>query len=266
MNELTDKQIAYRKTVAVIEKAIKALPSALGEDPFPLTHEFADGLYIRKITIPAGYFVVGKFHKDSFISFIERGDMSVLTEDGVVRVFGAQMSITPAGTKRFGYSHAETVWYTVHANPTNERDIEKLENMIHSDDLFLIPAEDFSSIPFDAKKFREVTEDVFSHEKQGFWSDWTEEQRSVYMSGDWEEFSRIRGYSDQEIERLREWLTMKEEAESRGINPLFVARDIIIGYALRNVMLDTRGEIMKSSHIPTLSKTPYEPRGEQCQA
>lgn len=267
--EITEKKDQYRKTVAVLEAAIKNMPAALGEDPFPLTHEFADGLYIRKITIPAGYFVVGKLHPESFVSFIESGDMSILTEDGIKRVSGPCTQISQRDTKRFGYSHTDTVWYTVHANPTNEQDIDKLDKMIHVDDPYVaqfkeIMPEEFEGIPFDAKRFRELTLAVFSHEKHGFWSDFSEEERASYMSGDWESFSRLRGYSDAEIEELREWLTMKEEAESRGINPLAVSRDIIIGYALRNIMQDTRNEIAMTSHIPTLAKTPYENGGAEC--
>jgi len=258
VNDLTDKQIAYRKTVAVIERAIKSMPASLGEDPFHLTHDFADGLYVRKIFIPAGFFIVGKYHQDSFVSFIECGDMSILTEDGVRRVTGAQSQISPAGTKRFGFSHADTVWVTVHANPTNERDIEKLEKMIHSEDDFALPINLFSDSiydeRFDSKKFVTLTEKVFAAEKIGFWSDWTEEQQKAFDSSDWELFSRLRGYSENEINDLRDWIHMKEFGENIGFNPLAIVRDIVYGYALRNVMMDTKGEIMRSSCIPSSKK------------
>ena len=143
MNEI--QNVEYRKAIAVIEAAMKNVEGSLGEDPFPLTHEFAEGLYIRKILIPAGHFLVGKLHPQSYVSFIESGDMSVLTEHGVSRVTGPCVQISPEGTKRFGYSHEDTVWYTVHSNPTNERDVEKLENIIHADDPFMIPHE---NLPF----------------------------------------------------------------------------------------------------------------------
>lgn len=254
---MTKELSPYRTMIASVERAIRVMPGALGADPFPLEHSFADGLYIRKITIPAGYFIVGKLHRDSYVSFVERGDMSILTENGVVRVYEPTTQISPSGTKRFGFSHEETVWVTVHNNPDNERDIEKLENMIHEDEGGEIPCE---NIPFEVKKFRELTDSVFSKEKYGFYNDWTEEQKALFDSGDWEAFSRSRGYSDEEIEELREWIMQKEDAESRGIHILALVSDIISGYALRNIMQDTRGEILLSSKMPTIKKA-----GELCQ-
>jgi len=256
--ELSAKMIEYRKTVAVIEAAINKMPAALGKDPFPLEHSFAEGLYIRKIFIPKGFFVVGSYHPESFVSFIERGHMSILTEDGVKRVYGAQTQISPAGTKRFGFAHEDTVWVTVHSNPTNERDLEKLDAMITEADEFALPVDKFSETiedaRFDSKKFVALTETVFAHEKVGFWSDWNEEEQEAFESGDWERFSKARGYSAKEIEDLREWIRMKEFGSSLGFDPLVIVKDIIYGYALRNLMLDTRGEILQSSWLPSSKK------------
>ena len=38
--------------------------------------------------------------------------------------------ISEPGTKRLAYTHTEVVWTTVHHNPDNETDLEKLEEMI----------------------------------------------------------------------------------------------------------------------------------------
>ena len=78
--------LKIRKAISLIESKLKSLPDSLGEDPFPLEHSFAEGLYIRKIFIPRGYWLVGKIHKYSYINFVERGDISVLTESGISRV------------------------------------------------------------------------------------------------------------------------------------------------------------------------------------
>jgi hypothetical protein len=271
-------RVDVRKAIMAIEAKIKSMPGALGEDPFPLKHLFAEGVYIREVTIPKGYFVVGKLHKDSYANFILSGDMSVLTEEGIKRVKGPSWTVAPAGTKRFGYSHEDTVWATVHANPENIKDIDKLESMIHAESYEELPAvidcpelEAFTqevigsdNTPFNVEVFRAVTANVFSHEKEGFWSDWTKEQQELYMSGDWEAFSRARGYTEEEILDLRLWIHMKEDAESRGINALALVKDLLNASAINNIMKDTNGEIMLSSHIPSSKKTPYQ-QEEPCQ-
>ena len=279
MNDIIEqppKQIVnvnLRKVIAAIEAKIKAMPGALGEDPFPLKHSFAKGVYVREIRIPKGYFVVGKLHKDTYLNCILSGDMSVLTEEGVKRIKGPCWNIAPEGTKRFGYSHEDTVWVTAHANPDEIRDIPTLESMIHARDYDEIPAvidcEEanflMNELTFDVERFRALTREIFDHEKDGFWSDWTKEQQELYMSGDWEAFSRSRGYTESEIDTLREWIRVKEDGEARGINVLDTIRDLSLACALKNIEKDTKGEIMLSSHIPTSKKVPYERTG-LCQA
>ena len=224
--------------------------------------------------MPKGMFVVGKLHKHSYLNVILTGDVSVLTEEGARRVKAPGHVIAPSGTKRFGYTHEETVWLTVHANPDNITDIDVLEEMIHAKDYSEIPGclieagekaivdfeEEISvinSCSFNVDKFRALTKEVFSKEKDGFWSDWTKEQQDIYMSGDWEAFSRSRGYSDNEIENLRLWIELLEEGQRLGLDPLGKIRDLSLECAIKNIAKDVNGEILLSSHIPSSSKKPY---------
>ena len=39
----------------------------------------------------------------------------------------------PAGTKRISFTHEDSVWITVHENPTEERDTDELERMLVAD-------------------------------------------------------------------------------------------------------------------------------------
>lgn len=90
-------------------------------------HYFSDGLYCREITIPPGTLLTGKIHTTEHINIISKGDISVMTENGIERVVAPATLISKPGTKRIGFTHAETVWTTIHANPTNEKDLTKLE-------------------------------------------------------------------------------------------------------------------------------------------
>lgn len=272
----------YRKLIVAIEDKIMSMPGAIIGNNFPLKHVFAEGIYMRELTIPKGMFVVGELHKHSYVNCFLSGDMTILTEKGVKRVKGPISIISPAETKRFGYSHTDVVWVTVHPNPTNSTDIRKLEKEIHAENYDDLPIKvinadnEASSVAnevfhrfinhisiiekwYDEKVFRTLTRRIFNHEKPGFWSDWTEEQQKLYMSGDWEAFSISRGYTEEEIADLKLWISMREEGERLGFAPLEAIKDLSAAVAIKNIAMDKKGEILKSSHIPSSSKIPYEP-------
>lgn len=97
----------------------------------PLKHTFSDGMYVREIFIPAGTVIVGKLHKHSHPNFLLSGDVSVFTEsNGLQRLKGPLSMISEACTKRVVYAHTDTVWVTVHLNPTNTQDLLQLEEQV----------------------------------------------------------------------------------------------------------------------------------------
>jgi hypothetical protein len=107
----------------------------------PLEHHFAPGLYARQITIPAGTMLTGKIHKHDDINVVLSGEIDVLTPFGFKRMRGPCTFVARAGTKKLGYAHTDTVWTTIHANPTDETDIDKLELLlVHNEreDAYLI--------------------------------------------------------------------------------------------------------------------------------
>jgi len=81
----------------------------------PLIHSFADGVYIREITLPAGAIIIGAIHRHKHLNFISRGHVRCVTEAGGVEdLVGPCTMVSPAGTKRVLYVYEETVWTTVH--------------------------------------------------------------------------------------------------------------------------------------------------------
>lgn len=96
---------------------------------YPLKHTFADGVYVREISIPAGHMVVGKIHRHEHLNFISKGRVTVITEQGGVEELVAPVTmISPPGVKRLLFTHEDTVWTTVHV--TNERDLDKIEEQV----------------------------------------------------------------------------------------------------------------------------------------
>lgn len=91
----------------------------------PVRHYFSQGVYAREITIPKDTYLTGKIHKYAQLNILSKGDISVLTEDGIKRVRAPFTIVSPPGTKRIAYTHEETVWTTIHG--TDETDLEKIE-------------------------------------------------------------------------------------------------------------------------------------------
>ncbi len=122
--------IAKRNDIKDLEGMIRNHPLSISpDDPcFSLKHTFGDGLYIRDLTIPKDMLVIGKIHKKPTLNFLLKGEITVLTEDGVKRLKAPLYFISPAGSRKVGYTWEETVWINVHA--TKETDLEKIEEEV----------------------------------------------------------------------------------------------------------------------------------------
>lgn len=123
-----EKKEIFRDGITRFEEHLNSLPGALGEDPFPLVHKFADGMYIRQLTVPPRTLTVTKIHKQTHPFFLLKGTISILTEDGVKTYTAPYSGITKAGTKRIIWHHDEVVFTTVHS--TKETDLDKIENEV----------------------------------------------------------------------------------------------------------------------------------------
>jgi len=125
--EMTKKE--FRTLMKSLDEAVSKLPGAIkGNIPNTLEHTFAGGMYIRKMTLPAGMVFTTKIHKKEHPYFILSGDVTVITELGKVRIKGPHHGITKVGTKRAIYVHKDTVWYTIHI--TDLTDFEEIEKEV----------------------------------------------------------------------------------------------------------------------------------------
>ena len=124
-------KLEARTKIMRLEAAIKAIPGHMENDCFPLKHIFAPGVYAREIMLPAGSILTGKIHREEHLNFISRGRVQVFTEHGgLEELVGPMTMISKPWTKRTVYAIEETVWTTIHHNPTNETDLVKLEEII----------------------------------------------------------------------------------------------------------------------------------------
>lgn len=123
-----------RDKIHIMEQVLVNHPDAImvgSKNEPPVTHEFTDGMYTRTIKIPAGMILTGKIHKHDHPNFLMKGKVKVYTEHKGLEILEApKIMMSKAGTKRVVVTLEDTVWSTVHANPTNTKDLDELENNI----------------------------------------------------------------------------------------------------------------------------------------
>ena len=101
-----------------LERALLALPQV----DCPVRHVFAEGLYARELTIPAGVTCTGKVHLTEHISILSKGSITVWTDEGMATLEAPAIVTSKPGLKRVGHAHTETVWTTVHATDLKDPD------------------------------------------------------------------------------------------------------------------------------------------------
>ena len=127
MNELK-QSVGLREKIVALEAEILKAGGKYGDQEFcPLKHTFAEGLYVREIRCPAGALIVTKIHKKDHPFFVLKGVVEVITENGRERIEAPYYGITRAGTKRACLVVEDCVWITVHQNPNDHTDLEKIE-------------------------------------------------------------------------------------------------------------------------------------------
>jgi len=116
----------YRDFIDAFGIQLGDLPGAVtGNVPGTLKHTFAGGMYIRQITMPANTVWCTKVHKYESPYFIMSGDVSVISDEGVMRIKAPYQGVTKEFTKRILVVHEETVWTTVHV--TSKKEVEEVE-------------------------------------------------------------------------------------------------------------------------------------------
>jgi len=121
----------FRSKASELQKAIMEIPGTSGKAIHkinPVKHTFAGGCYIREIYNPANELIITKIHKKEHPFFLMKGEMSILTEEGIQHIKAPYQGITKIGTKRVIYTHEECIFTTVHS--TNNTTISEAEEEI----------------------------------------------------------------------------------------------------------------------------------------
>lgn len=79
----------------------------------PFTEALVDGLYTRTVFIPKGCELVGKIHRRPCVNIVAKGDITIMTETGYMRVQAGYTVTSPAGIQKIGYAHEDTIFINV---------------------------------------------------------------------------------------------------------------------------------------------------------
>ena len=126
------KRKEFREKISELEKEIVSTDGSItGESMYktnPVKHTFAGGCYVREIYNPADELKITKIHKKEHPFFLMKGEMSILTEEGIQHIKAPYQGVTKPGTKRAIYTHEECIFITVHA--TDNTTIEDVEDEV----------------------------------------------------------------------------------------------------------------------------------------
>ncbi|MCB1238213.1 MAG: hypothetical protein KDB30_00875 [Tetrasphaera sp.] len=122
VGQVAEVEPAHLVKIEGFEEHIRQLPAV----DLKVVHHFSKGVYARELHIPKGTVLTGHIHKFDNLNIMSQGDLSIVTESGVVRVKAPHTVVSPPGTKRLAYAHEYTIWTTIHG--THETDVSKIED------------------------------------------------------------------------------------------------------------------------------------------
>jgi len=128
-------------------ESVEAQLLALPQVELPLNHQFAPGVYLREIFMPAGTFVIGHEHTTEHFNIVTAGRALVMIAGEPFEITAPATFVSKAGVRKVLYILEDMRWMTVH--PSHETDIEKLEGeLIVKSPSFTLYHEDMKKLQF----------------------------------------------------------------------------------------------------------------------
>jgi hypothetical protein len=108
------------------------------KEVFPLKQTLEGGLYTRELFMPKGSLVISMIHKQQHPSFLLKGKVSYINDEGeIVTITGPHVIFTQIGTQRVLYIHEDTNWCCVYK--TDAKTFEEAEADVYTDDYRDLP-------------------------------------------------------------------------------------------------------------------------------
>jgi hypothetical protein len=142
-NTKSEVSVDFRSKITSLESTLRKLadgvdiiagteskPIVRDSDVIPIKHHFMDGVYIREMHMKKDSAVIGAIHKHLHMCFLLTGRITVANENETVDHIAPCFIVSTPGVKRVLYAHEDSIWFNTHKNPSNTRDLDKLEKEI----------------------------------------------------------------------------------------------------------------------------------------
>ena len=107
-------------------KEIVAVPD------IPIKHSFADQLYVRQMDLKKNHVIIGAVHNHLHIWFLLTGKVMINNNGEKIEHIAPCYTVSKPGSQRVILALEDSIFVNVHKNPTNTKDISKLEKEIVS--------------------------------------------------------------------------------------------------------------------------------------
>ena len=101
-------------------------------EDFPISHDFSDQLYMRKMLMKKGSFVVSAYHHTDDFWFLLSGRILVNTNGEVVEHIAPCYEKSTKAAKRLITCLEDCVFINVHKNSSNTKNLKKIEKELYS--------------------------------------------------------------------------------------------------------------------------------------
>jgi len=98
----------------------------------PIKHSFADQIYIRQMNMKQDQIVIGAIHNHQHAWFLMKGRVLINNNGEEIEHIAPCYTVSEPGSKRIIYALEDSIFVNVHKNPSNTKNIEKLEKEIVS--------------------------------------------------------------------------------------------------------------------------------------
>lgn len=115
----------------------------------PVYHHFGPGVYIREVWLKAGTFAIGHYQKKSQMNVMLKGKVRML-KDGKECLIEAPLMYVGSEGQKMGFIEEDTIWLNIFPNPSEERNIDTLE------DMFIDKSEGFKSSKVSCERLEDI--------------------------------------------------------------------------------------------------------------
>lgn len=122
-NDAAPKVVPFDPRFEEIEAFLLSLPN---QAPYELRHSFAPGIYIREITMYPPTKLIGAEHTGEHFNIVLCGKAVVHMEGKTELIQGPCYFKSGVGVRKVLHILETMRWLTIHPNPTDERDVDKI--------------------------------------------------------------------------------------------------------------------------------------------